>query len=100
MMLRRTLLLCTLLLAHSMLHAQEPYVFTKGLISGPCHQYGRQALFTDRLAWLLNASQLPTPVEGGSAPTADKETSGSWQAITADDNGMFKGRAINNGYLY
>lgn len=99
-MLRRTLLLCTLLLAHSILHAQEPYVFTKGLISGPCHQYGRQALFTDRLAWLLNASQLPTPVEGGSAPTADKETSGSWQAITADDNGMFKGRAINNGYLY
>jgi predicted esterase len=100
MMLRRTLLLWTLLLAHSMLHAQERYVFNKGLISGPCHQYGRQALFTDQLAWLLNAGKLPAPVEGGSAPATGKGTAGSWQSITADSDGMFKGRAINNGYLY
>lgn len=100
-MLRRTLSLWTLLLAHTMLHAQAPYVFTKGLISGPCHQYGRQALFTDQLAWLLNAGKLPAPVEGGSAPANDKDTTaGSWQAITADSAGMFKGRTINNGYLY
>lgn len=100
MMHRRTLLLWTLLLAHSFLYAQERYVFTKGLISGPCHQYGRQALFSDHLAFMLNAGQLATPVEGGKAPAGSTATPGSWQTITADSAGMFKGRAINNGYLY
>jgi Dipeptidyl aminopeptidases/acylaminoacyl-peptidases len=99
-MLRRTLLLWILLLGQTILHAQEKYVFTKGLISGPCHQYGRQALFTDQLAWMLNAGKLPAPVEGGTAPVNDKDAAGSWQAILADSAGMFKGRAINNGYLY
>jgi len=99
-MLRRTLLLWILLLVHTILNAQQAYVFTKGLISGPCHQYGRQALFSDQLAFLLNANKLSTPVEGASAPMNDKDAAGSWQAITADSAGMFSGRAINNGYLY
>jgi predicted esterase len=96
---RRSLLLCTLLLAHGILYAQDAYRFTKGLISGPCHQYGRQALFTDQLAWQLNANKLGTPAEGGNAPGEGDGTS-SWQAIAADSAGIFKGRDINNGYLY
>ncbi|GAA0553533.1 carboxylesterase family protein [Chitinophaga japonensis] len=100
MMKKCTLLLWTLLLGYGLSYGQERYVFNKGLISGPCHQYGRQAVFTDPLAWLLHGGQLPAPAENGLIPGAHSEQPLHWQGITADHAGVFSGRAMNNGYLY
>src|SRR3954469_15505526 len=80
--------------------AQQAYIFKDGLISGPCHQYGRTALFTDQLAGLICEGELKTPTDGASSFTDDKGKAGTWQTIKADDEGSFAGRAINNGYLY
>ncbi|SFD61821.1 Putative esterase [Chitinophaga sp. CF118] len=80
--------------------AQQAYVFKDGLISGPCHQYGRTALFTDQLAGLLCEGQLKTPVNGAASFTDDKGKAGTWQPIQANNEGAFAGRTINNGYLY
>jgi len=99
-MIKRTLLLWIFFLVCTLSYAQDRYTFTKGLISGPSHQYGRQALFTDQLAYLLYTQKLTTPAAGGSIPGLDNNTPGSWQPIEADSIGMFKGRLINNGYLY
>ncbi|HEY8918853.1 MAG TPA: alpha/beta hydrolase, partial [Chitinophaga sp.] len=98
-MIRRTLLLWIFFLVCTLSYAQDRYTFTRGLISGPSHQYGRQALFTDQLAYLLYAGQPGTPAAGGSVPGLDN-TPGKWNPIEADSAGMFKGRLINNGYLY
>jgi len=80
--------------------AQQAYVFKDGLISGPCHQYGRTALFTDQLASLICEGQLKTPVNGAASFTDDKGNTSTWQPVKADDDGSFAGNAINNGYLY
>jgi poly(3-hydroxybutyrate) depolymerase len=81
-------------------HAQQSYIFKEGLISGPCHQYGRTALFTDQLAGLLCEGQLKAPVNGAPSFTDDKGKAGTWQPVKSDEEGSFAGRAINNGYLY
>ncbi len=100
MNLSRTLVLWMLLLTYGMLSAQQRYPFTQGLISGPSHQYGRQALFTDPLAYQLYTGTMPAPVAGGSVPALEAGATNSWQPITADSAGIFKGHMINNGYLY
>ena len=44
--------------------AQTTYTFTEGLVAGPCHQYWREALFTDLLAHQLIQGKLDQPTEG------------------------------------
>ncbi|GAB4023473.1 alpha/beta hydrolase [Spirosoma koreense] len=77
--------------------AQSVYSFTKGLAIGPCHHYGREALYTDELAYQLYQTTLQTPAEG--KPLTDSKEL-VWQAVTADNDKKFRGRSFTNGYLY
>jgi dienelactone hydrolase len=79
--------------------AQRVYNFTQGLAIGPCHQYGREALYTDLLAYHLYRGDLKKPAEG-QPMTATSVDSLRWQAVTPDKEGKFRGRSFNNGYLY
>ncbi|WP_420146773.1 prolyl oligopeptidase family serine peptidase [Spirosoma sp.] len=79
--------------------AQSVYPFTQGLAIGPCHHYGREALYTDQLAYLLYQNKLQTPTESN-ALSADSPQDVKWQAVSADKDHKFRGRSFNNGYLY
>ncbi|QHS59787.1 carboxylesterase family protein [Chitinophaga agri] len=97
---RKILLLLAMLVPGYGLIAQQTYEFKDGLISGPCHQYGRTALFTDQLAYELCNGQLKTPQNGAPSFADEKGAAQHWQTITAAADGAFTGRQINNGYLY
>lgn len=79
--------------------AQSIYSFDKGLAIGPCHRYGREALYTDQLAYLLYQNKSQTPAEGQSLPGNTSEAV-KWQTVVADKDHKFRGRSFNNGYLY
>ncbi|TWV98045.1 alpha/beta hydrolase [Chitinophaga pinensis] len=97
---RKILLLLAILLSGYGVIAQQTYEFKDGLISGPCHQYGRTALFTDQLAYELCNGQLKTPAKGAASFPDEKGAAQQWETITAGTDGSFTGRRINNGYLY
>lgn len=78
--------------------AQEVFRFSEGLASGPVHQYGREALYADALAWQLYQQGL-APKEG-SKVLADPGKTNTWTNIKADSNGVFRGQSLGSGYLY
>lgn len=87
-----------LLLAYAV-RAQTVYSFSQGLAIGPCHHYGREALYTDQLAYLLYQNKLQPPTEGQSlSPDSPQEV--KWEAVSTDKGHKFRGRSFNNGYLY
>ncbi|GAB3919047.1 alpha/beta hydrolase [Larkinella terrae] len=81
------------------IRAQRIHNFTTGLAIGPCHQYGREALYTDLLAYHLYRGDLKKPVEGQGMTATSTDTL-RWQTVTPDKEGKFRGRNFNNGYLY
>ncbi|WP_128544708.1 prolyl oligopeptidase family serine peptidase [Larkinella soli] len=93
------ILFLTLFLLTFAARAQREHPFTYGLMVGPCHQYGREALYTDLLAYHLYRGSLPKPEADRPLVTgAPKEL--QWQGVTADKENKFRGRSFNNGYLY
>lgn len=78
--------------------AQSNHTFKTGLAIGNVHQYGREALYQDVLAYELINGNLK-PVAGSSISTVDGNSS-QWNTITADSTGIFRGRDLGNGYLY
>ena len=78
--------------------AQEVFRFTEGLASGAVHQYGREALYSDALAWQLYQQGL-TPKEG-TLVIANPTKTNVWTSIKADSNGVFRGQSLGSGYLY
>jgi predicted esterase len=82
------------------LQAQTPYTFTEGLGAGPCHQYGREALFSDLLAHQLIQGKLASPTEGGTMATDKQGKPIKWQGVKADTTNRLRDASLNNGYLY
>ncbi|GAB2801739.1 alpha/beta hydrolase [Rhabdobacter roseus] len=82
------------------LHAQKEYYFSEGLGVGPCHAYGREALYTDQLAYQLYAGTLAKPAAGQVLLTDEAGQAVSWQAVQADTAHRFRSNAFSNGYLY
>lgn len=84
--------------------AQEEYYFTKGLSALGLHRYGREALYSDQLAWQLYSGMLKKPVEGGSLGiTNNRGEDIKWQAIEADSAKRFRTRGGfggGGGYMY
>jgi dienelactone hydrolase len=80
--------------------AQETYRFTKGLVAGPVHQYGREALVKDLLAHQLYIGAFKTPVAGQTLLTDDKGQAITWKSLEVDTAGLFKNELLSNGYLY
>ncbi|GEP95883.1 carboxylesterase family protein [Chitinophaga cymbidii] len=59
--------------------SQDTFPFTEALFVAAPQRYGREAVYTDHLAYQLYTNQLKTPVEGASfAPSLQ------WQAVKAD----------------
>lgn len=80
--------------------AQTVYQFTEGLGAGPCHQYGREALYTDILAYQLIQGKLAAPTEGGVLMTDKQGKDIKWQSIKGDTANRLRHSSLSNGYLY
>ena len=93
-------LLIALVLMTSALKAQPDYRFSKGLAAADCHRYGREAVVTDQLAYLLHGGQLKTPVENGKLFANEKGVDVVWKSISVDSTGKFKGDLLSNGYIF
>ncbi len=80
--------------------SQEVYHFKKGLVASVPSRYGREALYTDMLAYQLYTKTLTTPTEGAVWGKADNGEDIVWQAVTADSaNRLFRrgGRGPGGG---
>jgi poly(3-hydroxybutyrate) depolymerase len=80
--------------------AQTVYHFEEGLGVGPCHQYGREALYTDQLAYQLYKGILAKPQDGVSLLKNAKGEDIKWRKVQADSTHRFRGDSFSNGYVY
>jgi len=85
--------------------AQEEYYFTNGLMVSGVHRYGREALYSDKLAYQLYTNTMKKPVEGGSLGiTNNRGEEIKWQLIKADSANRFRSRGFGfgggGGYIY
>lgn len=81
--------------------AQDTTWFTNGLSIAGIHHYGREAIYTDKLAYQLYINALSTPVQGAvSGMTDDKNNPVVWQEVKADSLHRFRSRQFGGGYLY
>lgn len=80
--------------------AQNVFVFKSGLVVNNIHQYAREALFTDHLAFQLNNGTLKTPADGNTLFIDQKGQASIWKTLNADTGNRFKSRALVYGYLY
>lgn len=83
-------------LCSSVLLAQDVFYFTSGLASGKTHQYGREAMYSDALAYSLYKGESK-PQEG--LPVSSGANT-NWTTIKADSAHNFRSQALANGYLY
>lgn len=100
---RRIFYLLVLLLILSFIPAgaQTGFVFREGLVAGNCHQYGRQAMFTDQFTARFYAPGYRVPKPGQVLFTDSQGREITWKEIKADSAGRFTaGRDASNGYIY
>ncbi|MDX2070354.1 MAG: alpha/beta hydrolase-fold protein [Haliscomenobacter sp.] len=90
----------TLFLFCQTLFAQTTFTFTKGLAAGPCHQYGREALYTDLLVHQLIQGKLNTPSEGNTLATDKTGKPIQWKSVQADTANRLRDASLSNGYVY
>ncbi|MGI4021672.1 MAG: alpha/beta hydrolase-fold protein [Janthinobacterium lividum] len=88
------------LLQFTIASAQNVFTFKSGLIVNNVHQYVREALFTDHLAYQLNNGTLKKPTNGNTLFTDQKGQASIWKTLIADTGNRFKSRALVYGYLY
>lgn len=70
--------------------AQDTIRFTQGLAVASGSRYGREAIYTDLLAWKMYNATLAKPAANATFTTTDKGEQISWRAITADSSGRFR----------
>jgi len=80
--------------------AQTEFIFREGLAIANCHQYGRQAFYTDQFSVRYFESGYNTPKQGGILFKSSDGKDVAWQEIKADSSGRFRGRVASNGYIY
>ncbi|WP_295128125.1 PHB depolymerase family esterase [uncultured Chitinophaga sp.] len=86
--------------------AQETYQFKSGLAVSSPQRYGREALYTDNLAYGLYTGSLKTPKDGDIFGKDENGQQLAWQAVTADSanrlfrRGMGRGSFGRGGYMY
>jgi predicted esterase len=80
--------------------AQEVYYFKKGLFLASGGRYGREAIYTDPLAYQLYTNSIQKPIEGGSFGENEKGEKLQWQTVVADSaNRLFiRSRERNGGF--
>jgi hypothetical protein len=99
---KTTFYLCTIawLMCIGITHAQTTHAFTEGLAVGPCHQYGREAIYKDQLTYQLIQKTLATPAEGKTLLMDAQGKELKWQRVVADTAKRFRHAALSNGYMY
>ncbi|MEP7109201.1 MAG: alpha/beta hydrolase-fold protein [Ferruginibacter sp.] len=81
--------------------AQKTVVFTKGLMINGLHHYGREALYSDSLAYWLYNKTLIKPGAGKIVGPSGNDDAPVWKEVTADSANIFKTRRFGaGGYLY
>ena len=80
--------------------AQTEYKFTSGLIAESVHEYGRQAVVQDEIAYQLNQGIFRKPEAGETLFQNEEGDTVQWQTIEADSAGRFRDRSLGDGYLY
>jgi pimeloyl-ACP methyl ester carboxylesterase len=84
--------------------SQDSFLFTKGLLVSTPLNYGREAYYSDPLAWQLYHRTLITPVDGASFGVDSKGQPGHWKTVQTDSSGTFRTRGMGLGgggaYLY
>ena len=78
------------MLCSSVILAQNVYHFTNGLASGKVHQYGREAIYSDTLAYSIYKGE--SKPQEGLAVSAEAKT--KWTAIKADSANNFRSQAL------
>lgn len=92
-------LIFPLLLLFNAAIAQTVHKFTAGLLLNNAHRYGREALYSDLLAYQLFTGTLKQPVADA---VFGKNAGGEmkWLKVSADTAGRFRSRSFNGAYLY
>lgn len=80
--------------------SQDTIYLSKALTAMTPNRYGREALYTDALAYKLYTGILRAPADGDSFMTNDRGQLIKWQAVTADSTNRFRGRGFAQGYFY
>lgn len=70
--------------------AQDTIRFTQGLAVASGSRYGREAIYTDLLAWKMYNATLAKPAANATFTTTDKGEQIIWRAIIADSSGRFR----------
>lgn len=84
-----------------LIYGQEIYYFTKGLFLPGIHHYGREAVYTDSLAFQMYSQTLAKPSLGNSFWIGANLRSKHWQEINANNNHVFDSKGLGmGGYLY
>lgn len=97
---RLTMLIFLLTLA-DILFAQKTVYFNKGLFISRVPHYGREALYSDTLAYRLYNKTLKKPVAGQAFSVSSNGDSLTWKEVNADSANSFRTRgAGRSGYLY
>jgi pimeloyl-ACP methyl ester carboxylesterase len=86
----RLLTVFTFFLFFAETFAQDTIRFTHGLAVASGSRYGREAIYTDLLAWKMYNGQLAKPVAGAEFSTNEKGERVIWREITADSSGRFR----------
>lgn len=102
---RNLFFLLSLLLAGTFSFSQEVHHFTKGLMISSVSRYGREALYTDQLAYKLFTNTMNKPADGDSFGVNQRGQAIKWQAVTADSLNRLRGRGGfgpggGGGYIY
>ncbi|MFT3936010.1 MAG: alpha/beta hydrolase-fold protein [Chitinophagaceae bacterium] len=81
--------------------AQDTVWLTHGIALPGVHHYGREALYTDQLAFQLYNNALAVPEAGSSTNITDGHGATiKWQPLEADSLHRFRSRQLMGGYVY
>lgn len=78
------------------IHAQDVYHFTKGLVISSVTRYGREAIYTDQLAYKLFSNTLEQPAEKKLFGKNERGQDIFWEAVTGDS--LFRFRTRGGGF--
>lgn len=78
------------------IHAQDVYHFTRGLVISGVTRYGREAIYTDQLAYKLFSNTLEQPAEKKLFGKNERGQDIFWEPVTADS--LFRFRTRGGGF--
>src|SRR5690349_11199834 len=79
--------------------SQEMYIVKQALAARTGYNYGREAVYTDKLAYLLFNGQLGQPSEGERIALPGTDSVISWQTVIADSANNIALRASRRDFL-